>query len=73
MAMGHTSGALRSRNFASSARGLRPDGKKRLDGGLRVVLVKSVLSPELQECMDRNERGAATSTRGRGETAIAQW
>jgi len=27
MAMGHTSGALRSRNFASSARGLRPDGK----------------------------------------------
>jgi hypothetical protein len=25
--MGHTSGALRSRNFASSARGLRPDGK----------------------------------------------
>ena len=25
--MGHTSGALRSRNFAFSARGLRPDGK----------------------------------------------
>ena len=25
--MGHTSGALRSRIFASSARGLRPDGK----------------------------------------------
>jgi hypothetical protein len=31
--MGHTSGALRSRNFASSARGLRPDGEKRLDAG----------------------------------------
>jgi hypothetical protein len=38
--MGHTSGALRSRNFASSARGLRPDGKttaKRLDGGEDVL------------------------------------
>ena len=33
---------------------------------------KCVLSPELQECMDRNEGGAATSTRGRGETAITQ-
>ena len=31
-----------------------------------------VLSPELQECMDRNEGGAATSTRGRYETATPQ-
>ena len=41
----------------------------------RIILllqVKCVLSPELQECMDRNEGGAATSTRGRGETAITQ-
>ena len=33
---------------------------------------KRVLSPELQECMDRNEGGAATSTRGRYETATPQ-
>ena len=32
-----------------------------------------LLSPELQECMDRNEGGAATSTRGRYETATPQW
>ena len=38
----------------------------------QVSRVKRVLSPELQECMDRNEGGAATSTRGRGETAITQ-
>ena len=33
---------------------------------------KCVLSPELQECMDRNEGGAAASTRGRYETATPQ-
>jgi hypothetical protein len=37
MAMGHTSGALRSRNFASSARGLRPDGKSASMMGGEVV------------------------------------
>jgi len=35
--MGHTSGALRSRNSASSAPGPASGRKKRLDGGLRVV------------------------------------
>ena len=38
----------------------------------RVEQDRRVLSPELQECMDRNEGGAATSTRGRYETATPQ-
>ena len=37
--MGHTSGALRSRNFASSARGLRPDGKSASMRGKRQAVL----------------------------------
>jgi hypothetical protein len=55
--MGHTSGALRSRNFASSARGLRPDGKSASMSGWRGGWVKS----------NRTSQAVLGGTRHRGE------
>jgi hypothetical protein len=67
MAMGHTSGALRSRNSASSAPGPASGRKKRLDGGWRgfVPEKRRKRKPNVPGCLGWLHVGSKGSRRGR--------